>query len=246
MENKVIRTDSIEYKAGDTSLKGFLAWDDSLRGRRPAVLIVHEWWGVSDHIREKSRALAELGYVAFAVDMFGEGQYTEEPEQANAMMNEALADLDGLESKLRAAIDAIRDREEVDQTKISIAGYCFGGAVAIFGARRGLDFKAAIAFHPGTLELGAPSKKGEVKAKILALAGADDPMIPADTYEPFKKDLEEAGAEVELVVYPNVTHAFTNKAATERGKKYGLPLAYDKDADEDSWQRMRDLLASVS
>lgn len=242
----MIRTDSIEYKAGEIALKGFVAWDDSLRGRRPTVLIVHEWWGVSDHIREKARALAELGYVAFAVDMFGEGEYTEEPEQANALMNAALSDLDGLEAKLRAAIDAARERDEVDGRKISIIGYCFGGAVAIFGARRGLDFGAAIAFHPGTLELGAPTTKGAVKAKVLALAGADDPMIPEATYEPFKKDLTDAGAEVELVVYPNVTHAFTNKAATERGKKFNMPLAYDEPADNDSWERMRELLASCS
>ncbi|NLE47238.1 MAG: dienelactone hydrolase family protein [Sandaracinaceae bacterium] len=242
----VIRTDSIEYKAGDVALKGFVAWDDSVKGRRPAVLIVHEWWGISEHIREKARALAELGYLAFAVDMFGEGKYTEEPDEASKMMNEALADPDALEAKLTSALAAVRQREEVDGQKISIVGYCFGGAVAIFAARRGLEFRAAIAFHPGTLELGAPAKKGEVKAKVLALAGADDPMIPEASYEPFKKDLQDAGAEVDLVVYPNVTHAFTNKAATERGKKYGLPLAYDAHADADSWARMRELLASVS
>lgn len=241
----MIKTETIRYASGETTLKGQLAWDDQVEGPRPAVLVVHEWWGPGEYVEKRAKMLAELGYVGFAIDLFGDGFQTEEPTVANERMNDALSDLDRLKARFEAAIEALSERPEVDRQKVSAIGYCFGGAVVIYMAREGLDLDAVVAYHPGSLDLGAPTKKGAVKAKVLACVGEDDPMVAADRHEAFRADMSQGNADAELVVYPGVVHAFTNPGATERGERYGLPLRFDPDADQDSWERTRALLSSV-
>jgi dienelactone hydrolase len=242
----MIKTETIRYAAGETSLEGYVAWDDDVRGARPAVLVVHEWWGVGDYVQRRARMLAELGYVGVAVDLFGEGWQTEDPSEASAKMNESLSDLATMRARFEAGMKAAAARPEVDASKISAIGYCFGGAVVLYMARLGLDLASVAAFHPGSLDLGAPTPQGGVKAKVLACVGGDDPMVPVDRHEAFRADMRGAGAEAELIVFPGVTHSFTNPAATERGERLGLPLKYDEKADTEGWERMRALLASVS
>jgi dienelactone hydrolase len=241
----MIETEAVHYEAGATPLLGYAAWDSSLTGPRPAVLVAHEWWGPGEYVQRRARMLAELGYVGFAVDLYGGGFQTETMEEANEKMTEALGDLGTLRARFEAGMRAAMERPEVDATKISAIGYCFGGTVVIVMARLGLDLRTVTAFHPGSLSLGAPTPRGRVRSKILACVGDADPMAPADRREAFRADMRDAGAEAELVVYSGVTHSFTNPAATERGRRLGLPVRYDAHADADAWERMRNLLASI-
>jgi dienelactone hydrolase len=242
----MIETEEVHYEAGGTPLVGYAAWDSDRGGPQPAVLVVHEWWGAGEYVQQRARMLAELGYVGFAIDLYGKGFQTEVVEEASEKMSAALADLDTVRARFEAAMRAAAERPEVDATRISAIGYCFGGTVVLVMARLGLDLRSVSAFHPGSLSLGAPTPRGRVRAKVLACVGDADPMVPTDRREAFCADMREAGADAELVVYPGVTHSFTNPAATERGRRLGLPVRYDADADADSWGLMRNLLASVT
>lgn len=242
----MIQTEEIQYACGGATLRGLLAVNPEAKGPRPAVLVVHEWWGRGEYVEKRARMLAEAGYVGFAIDLYGEGAQAETAEQAKAMMNDAFSDLGRLKARFEAAIEAVKERPEVDASAISAIGYCFGGAVVIFMAREGLDLRAVAAFHPGSLDLGAPTKPGAVKAEVAAFVGADDPMVPTDRHEAFRSDMAAAGAKAELVVFPGVVHAFTNPGATERGERFGLPLRYDAHADEVSWKKTLELFSRAA
>lgn len=242
----MIKTEAIEYQKNGATFRGYAAWDDTLRGARPTVLVAHEWWGAGEYVERRARMLAELGYFGFAIDLYGGGKLTEDAGEANALMTEALSDLGELQARFQAGFDAAAARPEVDAEKISAIGYCFGGAVVLGMARAGLPLRSVAAFHPGSLDLGAPTTAGAVKGEVLACVGDADPMVPTERHEAFRADMAAAGVSAELVVFPGISHAFTNPQATERGKRFGLPLAYDQAADDESWGAMRALLARVS
>lgn len=238
-----IRTREVEYKQGDTPLHGFIAWNDAAQGKRPGVLVVHEWWGLNEHTRDQAKRLAKSGYVAFALDMYGHGKVADptHPKDAQSFMTEASKDPATLEARFKAALDLLKKDPHVDPEKIAAIGYCFGGGVVLNMARAGADLDAVATFH-GALNPTTPAAKGTIKPRILVLTGADDPMVTPSVLEAFKKEMDAAGARYQIVSYPGAKHAFTNPNAGKAGMD---ALAYDADADKKSWAEMLKLFASV-
>jgi predicted methyltransferase/dienelactone hydrolase len=239
-----IAGEEVTYKAGDTTLKGFLAWDRSRPGKRPGVIVVHEWWGHNEYARKRARMLAELGYTALAVDMYGDGKQTAHPSQAQTFMQEATRDPAMTKARFDAGLAFLQAHETADATRVAAIGYCFGGAVVLNMARAGVDLDAVASFH-GMLGAPAPAAPGATLAKVLVLTGAADPMVPAEQVAGFEREMRQAGASYEVVSYPGALHAFTNPAATEIGKLHNMPVAYDAAADADSWNRLQTLIATT-
>jgi dienelactone hydrolase len=237
-----LRSEGVVYQAPGVTLRGFVAWDPGKKEKRPGVLVVHEWWGHDEYVRGRAEQLGGAGYVAMAVDMYGDGKTAQTPDEAGKLMMQVLGDPKRMRARFEAARDVLIERDGTDAARIAAIGYCFGGAVVLHMARIGLDLKAVAAFHPGSLATTRPAKRGLLKAKVLACLGAADPFVGKDEREAFRREMSSAGADFELVEYPGVQHGFTVPAATERGKKYGLPLAHDAKADRDSWSRLERLL----
>src|SRR5919109_2474599 len=236
-----IKTQELEYRAGNTVLQGFMAWDDAARGRRPGVLVVHEWWGHNEHARNQARRLAEAGYVGFALDMYGKGKVTTHPQEAQAFASEASKDPAVLAARFNAALEVLKRDPRVDTTRIAAIGYCFGGAVVLGMARGGAVLAAVVTFH-GALATTSPAQPGKVKARILVLAGGADPFVPPEQVEAFKKEMQAAGAWFEVITYPGAKHGFTNPDAA----KYAMSqLAYDAAADRESWAAMLKLFKEI-
>ena len=224
----------VEYRSGNTLFKGYLANDTSLKGKRPAVLVVHEWWGHNEYARKRARMLAERGYVALAVDMFGDGRIAQHPADAGKFATEAMKNKATGEARFNAALEFIKRQPEVDATRIAAIGYCFGGGVVLHMARQGADLKGVVSYH-GSLATDTPAVPGKVKAKVLVFNGEEDKMVAPQQVADFKSEMTAAGARFRYVGYPGVKHSFTNPDADMYAKKFDLPLAYDKKADEDSW-----------
>ena len=239
-----IQTEEVKYTAGDTALSGYIAWDANQEGPRPGIIVVHQWWGHSDYVRKRARMLAELGYTALALDMYGDGKYAEHPDDAMKFMNETISNIEVAKERFAAAYTLLQQHATTDPDDISAIGYCFGGAVVLHMARSGFDLDGAVSFH-GVLATEVPAKKGAVKGKVLVLHGADDPMVPPDQVEAFKKEMEAAEVDYTFIAYQGAKHAFTDDAATERGKKYEMPLEYDEAADEQSWAEMMKLFEAL-
>ena len=239
-----IQSEEVTYKAGDTTLKGYMAWDANQQGPRPGVLVVHEWWGHNDYVRKRADMLAELGYTALALDMYGEGRLADHPDDAMKFMSETISNMDVATQRFRAAYDLLKEHGTTNPNDIAAIGYCFGGAVVLHMARFGVDLDGVVSFH-GNLATQAPADKGAVKAKVLVLHGADDPMVPPAQVEAFKKEMEAAEVDYTFIAYPGAKHAFTNEAATEKGKKFGMAIEYNEEADEKSWEEMTKFLAAL-
>jgi dienelactone hydrolase len=223
-------------------MRGFVAWDPATSKKRPGVLVVHEWWGHDEYVRGRARQLAEAGYAAMAVDMYGDGKVAKTPAEAGALMTQVTSDLKLMRARFEAARGVLVENEATDKARLAAIGYCFGGAVCLQMARLGLDLAAIAAFHPGSLATTQPAKKGTYRAKTLVCIGADDPFVSKQEREAFRREMTSAGVDHEIVEYPGALHGFTVPEATERGKKYGLPLAHDPKADKDSWSRTEKLL----
>ena len=239
-----VRGEEVTYSAGDTVLKGYIAWDASKQGPRPGVIVVHEWWGHNEYVRERARMLAEEGYTALALDMYGDGKQATHPDDAKKFMMESINNADAAGARFQAAYELLQKHATTDPSKVAAIGYCFGGAVVLHMARYGMDLDGVASFH-GNLATETPAKPGAVTAKVLVLHGADDPFVPAEQVDAFKKEMDAAGADYKFVEYPGAVHAFTNPAATENGKKFGLPLAYDEKADEQSWAELQRFLEAL-
>jgi len=236
-----VQTRVVEYKQGDTTLQGFMAWDDAAKGRRPGVLVVHEWWGHNDHARNSATRLAQAGYVGFALDLFGKGKVTTHPKDAEAFVAEATRDPAVLVARYNAALEQLKRDPHVDPEKIAAIGYCFGGGVVLKMARAGADLDAVVSIH-GVLATKSPAEKGRVKARVLVLTGADDPMVPNEQVEAFKSEMTAAGAKFEVISYPHAKHGFTNPNADKAGMD---GLAYNEEADKKSWAAVLDLFQQV-
>jgi dienelactone hydrolase len=238
-----VKTQEVDYKQGDMPLHGFLAWNDAAQGKRPGVLVVHEWWGLNEHVRSQAKRLAQSNYVAFALDMYGNGKVadTTHPKDAQSFMTEASKDPAVLQARFNAALDLLKKDPHVDPEKIAAIGYCFGGGVVLNMARAGADLDAVVTFH-GALNPTTPAPKGTIKPRILVLTGADDPMVTASVLDSFKKEMDAAGARYQVISYPGAKHAFTNPDAGKAGMD---ALAYNGDADRKSWAEMLKLFSSV-
>jgi dienelactone hydrolase len=219
-----------------------LYYDDSLKQVSAGVVVVHEWWGMDDYTRSRARQLAEAGYSAVAVDMYGNGKVAQHPKDAKAFMNAALANPDTMNARFDAALEALASAPNVDPKRHFAIGYCFGGAVVLNQARRGTDLAGVASFH-GSLGTEKPATTGAIKARLLVATGADDPMVPAQQVGDFVVEMSNAGAELELLSFPGVVHGFTNPAASAKGKEFEMPLAYDAHADARSWQALLEMLA---
>lgn len=234
----------VDYTAGGVTMKGYLAYDGNIKGKRPGILVVHEWWGHNEYARTRARMLAELGYTALAVDMYGEGKQAMHPDDAVKFSSETMKNFDTAKLRFEAAMDFLKKQPTVDPDRIAAIGYCFGGGVVLNMARQGEDLKAVASFH-GSLAAVKPAEPGKVKAKIRVYTGADDKFVPAEAVEAFKKEMTEAKADFKVIAYPGAIHSFTNPDATELGKKFNLPLAYNKKADKESWADMKKFFAAV-
>lgn len=233
-----IHAEEVNYSAGGLALKGYLAYDQSMEGKRPGILVVHEWWGHNEYARKRARMLAELGYTALAVDMFGEGKQAAHPDDAMKFANEVMENLSAGEARFNAALDLLKNQATVDPARIGAIGYCFGGGVVLHMARVGTNLNGVVSFH-GSLGSMHTAEPGSIKAQILVCTGGDDPFVPAEQVEAFKKEMDEAGANYRLISYPGAKHSFTNPDADKFGEEFGLPLAYNAGADSASWQEMQ-------
>lgn len=233
----------VQYKSGDTTFNGYLAYDNSTDAKRPGVLVVHEWWGHNDYARSRADQLAQLGYTALAVDMYGDGKTADHPEKAGELATGVLSNMDEAEKRFQAALDFLKEQPTVNPEHTAAIGYCFGGAVVLNMALRGVDVDGVASFH-GILPQEAPENASPT-ADIIVFHGGDDPFVPREQFDAFKKIMEDTNADYTLVVYPGVQHSFTNPGADEKGKKFELPLVYDKDADEKSWEQFQAFLKTI-
>jgi len=238
-----VRHREVDYKAGKTELKGYLALPAG-KGRHPAVLVVHEWWGQNAYARKRADMLAGLGYVAFALDMYGQGKLASHPKDAAKFAAQVHDHMDEAEQRFLAAEQLVKSLPEVDPARIAAIGYCFGGGIVLEMARRGVDLDGVVSFH-GSLGTSAPAKPGVVKAQVLVYNGAEDPFTKPEQIAAFKKEMNAAGVKFEFVNLPGAKHSFTNPASTELGRRFKLPLAYSAEADRVSWAGMKKFLARI-
>lgn len=229
-----IKEEPVTYQDGATTLKGFVVYDDAIQGRRPGIVMVHEWWGITNHIRNEAQKFAQQGYTAFVADMYGDAKTADNPNDAGALATSVMQDPKVMEARFNAARTQLAGHSSADPRRIGAVGYCFGGAVVLNMARAGADLAAVAGFH-ASLGLNTPAPApGSVKAKILVLNGAADPFVKREEYEAFKRDLDAAKAEYQVIEYPGAVHAFTNPEATELGQKFNLPLRYDAQVDREA------------
>lgn len=239
-----IRGEPVEYVAGDTTMKGYLAYDDGFSGKRPGILVVHEWWGHNEYARKRARMLAGLGYVALAVDMYGEGKQALHPDDAGKFSGEIRKNMSLGRERFLAARKVLPEHKFTDPKRIGAIGYCFGGSVVLQMARDGMDLAGVASFHGG-LTTDSPAKPGSVKAKILVLNGADDKFIKPGEIEAFKKEMKTAGADFRFISYPGAAHSFTNPDADSYAKKFNIPLGYNAEADRKSWAEMETFFRNI-
>jgi dienelactone hydrolase len=232
-----IKEETVSYTLDSVSMKGFVAYDASTSKKRPVIMIVHEWWGLNDYTKSRARQLAELGYLAMAVDLYGNGQQAENPEQANNLATPFYKDPSMAKARFDAALAIVKNRAEADTNQMAAIGYCFGGAQVLNFARLGSPLKGVVSFH-GSL-VGVPADKNLLSAQILVCHGATDPFVPATEVAQFKKQMDSIGAVYSFKSYAGATHAFTNPNATALGKKFSMPIAYNAAADSASWNDMK-------
>jgi dienelactone hydrolase len=237
MKEPKIKEETVSYKIDSSVMNSFVAYDENIEGKRPAVLVIHEWWGLNDYAKMRVRELAKLGYIAMAVDMYGDGKKGDDPGAAEKLampfyMNPPLA-----KPRFDAAWNKLKEYAQADASKTAAIGYCFGGAQVLNLARMGEDLKGVVSFH-GNLTVTKP-EKGILKAQVLVCHGGDDGFVPMTEVDQFKKQMDSVGAGYTLKIYPGATHSFTNPQATEWGKKFNLPIAYNAAADSASWSDMK-------
>ena len=233
--------ESVTYDARDFSMTGYLAYDDSSTTKRPGILVVHEWWGHNEYARKRARMLAELGYTALAVDMYGDGRQADHPGDASKFAAEVRQNLSTAKHRFGAAMKVLQEHPSVDPQRIAAIGYCFGGGIVLQMARQGLDLDAFVSFH-GSLATDTPAIPGTVKARILICDGADDKLVTPEQIQSFLREMKGAGVDYKLISYPGAKHSFTNPDADTYAEKFNIPVGYNAEADRRSWQHMQDFL----
>lgn len=234
----------VDYAVDGLIMKGYLAYDSALEGKRPGILVVHEWWGHNEYARTRARMLAELGYTALAVDMFGDGKQAMHPDDAGKFATEAMTNLEDGKKRFEAALSILKSHPTTDGQHIGAIGYCFGGGVVLNMARLGVDLDGVASFH-GSLAARTVAAPGTIKARILVLTGGDDKMVPPEQVAAFEQEMKTAGADYRVVIYPGALHSFTNPEADEYSKKFGIPVGYNEAADKASWNEMKAFFAGV-
>ncbi|MEM9143908.1 MAG: dienelactone hydrolase family protein [Bacteroidota bacterium] len=238
-----VKGEEVTYATDSTNLKGYIAYDANRMAKRPGVLIVHEWWGHNAYVRQRADMLAELGYTAIAVDMYGDGKLADHPDDAGKFATSVMTNLPEATARFNAALQVLTSHSSVDGDKIAAIGYCFGGSVVLTMANSGQDLDAVAAFHSGVQLPVMPNDR--LKAQVLVCNGADDPFISPESIEAFTTKMDSIGAHYEYISYPGAKHGFTSKEADANGEKFGLPLAYNADADKKSWASLQKLFAQA-
>jgi dienelactone hydrolase len=237
--------EELHYRAGDADCTGYLAYDDVIKGPRPGVLIVHEWWGHTNYVRERANMLAKLGYTALALDMYGDGKSAAHPKDAQKFMMEVFANMPAGVERFQAARKLLEEHASTNPEQTAAIGYCFGGAIVLGMARQGADLDAVASFH-GSLATTTPAEPGAVKARVLICHGESDKMVPLEQVAAVEQEMLAGGSpKVVTVVYPGALHGFTNPDATAKGKEFNIPLAYDAEADAKSWAELQRFLAET-
>lgn len=234
-------TERIEYKDGDTVCEGMIAYDDTTKDKRPGVVVVHEWWGLNDHAKNAAQKLAELGYVGFAADMYGEGTITDDPTTAGKLSGALKSDRAALRRRAKAAVDALRAFRLTDPDRIGAIGYCFGGTTALEIARSGEFVRGVVSFH-GALSTPNPEDAKNIKGRVLVLHGADDPFVPESEVAAFKKEMDAANVKYTFIAYPGAQHSFTNPDVDRHNLK---GAKYDSAAAQQSWEDMKQFFAEA-
>ncbi|HMQ11499.1 MAG TPA: dienelactone hydrolase family protein [Oligoflexia bacterium] len=242
--DKGIETEKIKYSWDDQEFHGYLAKPKKIKNHTPAILIVHEWWGHNEYAQKRARMLAEEGYIALAIDMYGDGARADHPSEAGKMASKVSGNIDLMKKRFTAGMKILSSQAMVDREKIAALGYCFGGGVVLQMARERLPLTAVISYH-GSLATNSPVNNKEDMPNILVFHGSDDSLISKEDLENFKQEMNAAQANYKVVEFSGAKHAFTNPEATKLGEKFSLPLAYDEEADQRSWQESLAFLKDV-
>jgi len=233
-ESPTAHGEQVVYEHNGVELTGYLAYDATLEGPRPGVIVVHEWWGHDEHVRRRADMLAEAGYVALALDMYGSGKLAEHPSEAREFATAVRTNRDLMLGRFEAAEALLRGHELTAAQPLAAIGYCFGGSVVLEAARAGKDLAMVASFH-GALNTSHPAQPDTVQADILVFNGAEDPLVPADQIAAFREEMAEAGVLYTFVDFAGATHSFTNPGADAIAEEFGMPVGYDERADRDSW-----------
>lgn len=237
-EEKNIVGEEITYELDTLNMQGYIAYDENQEGKRPGILVVHEWWGHNEHARNSAEKLAELGYTALAVDMYGDGKQADHPDKAGEFASAVMSNIESAKARFLKAKEVLESHETVNSEQIGAIGYCFGGGVVLHMARFGYNLEGVVSFH-GSLGTEYPAEEGEVQASILVCHGADDPFVPQEQVEAFKQEMDSANVDYEFIAYEGAKHSFTNPQADEYAEKFDMPIAYNEEADEKSWEDMK-------
>jgi dienelactone hydrolase len=235
-----IITASVEYKDGEQIFKGYVAYDDSLKSNAPGILVVHEWWGLTDYPKNRAKQLAELGYVAFCADIYGEGNTTDSWDEAPKLAGQFWSDPALFSKRVQLALEQLKLQPHVDANRIAAIGYCFGGMGVLALARSGAELDGVVAFHGG-FEAKNPDSFKNIKCKVLACHGADDPFETPEDVTAFKAALDSAKVDYKFVAYPGAVHAFTNPGANAKEKG----VYYNAVADKRSWEEMKHFFTEI-
>lgn len=238
-----IKEENITYQADNVTMKGFVAYEDSSKAKRPVVLIVPEWWGLNDYVKGRARQLASLGYLAIALDMYGDGKIATNPDEAGKLATPFYQNPAMAQSHFDAALNKIKTYAVADNSRIAAIGYCFGGSMVLNMARLGENLNGVVSFHGGLK--GIPADKNNIKADILVCHGDSDKFVSPADVAAFKHEMDSIGAPYTFIAYPNATHAFTNPDATANGIKFSMPIAYNAAADTASWNAMKGFLKKI-
>ncbi len=230
-----VQTKAVTYSHGEVALEGHLAWDDSIQGKRPGVLVVHEWWGLNDYAKWRAEELAKMGYVAFALDMYGKVKVTTHPDQAGKWASAIQKNMDQWQARVQAGLTVLQKQELVDPNRIAAIGYCFGGATVMVLAYSGVDVKGVVSFH-GSLPIPSKAQASKTRAKIFVAHGNADPFLQRSHITTFQKKMDEYGLDWYMTVYSGARHGFTNPKAD----MFGMDgIQYNQNADQRSWQQMK-------
>jgi dienelactone hydrolase len=235
---------NVEYKAGGITMKGYLVYDEKFQGKRPGVLVVHEWWGQNTYVRKRARMLAKMGYTALALDMYGEGRIADHPDDAGKFASEVMKNFPVAKERFLAALEFLKKQPTVDPDRIAAIGYCFGGGVVLNMARQGVGMKGVASFH-GSLAVIKPDQPTPIKAAVRVYNGADDNFSKPEQIEALKQEMADQKVNFKFVDYPGAVHSFTNPEATDIGKKFKMPVAYNAKADKESWADMQQFLKEI-
>ena len=235
-----LHTEAIEYKQGDTTCEGYLAYDDAVKGTRPGVLVVHDWLGCDSYAKMRADMLAKLGYVAFAADIYGKGVRPSGPPEAMAQVTKYKGDRALLRARVNAALDALKKQPQCDTKRVAAIGYCFGGTTVLELARSGADIAGIVTFHGG---LDTPTRDAKnIKCKVLICHGADDPYVPAADVTALQDELRAAGVDWQMIYYSGAVHSFTRQSS---GNDNSKGAAYNEKADKRSWEAMKEFFGEI-